>query len=165
MENALDFVDRFVTCLQQAGGGYVKVFVQGIECDDNSYCVPEVSSRSHRSSETLAKVFHLRKHLHYWLFVPFWFNNLWVVKQFLEDGVYSSLANFGEDAFEFVLHLLGVVQVHDIESDLIVHTFSDDSLGCSYCHAVLLDFLQLKTRVFAHWSRPCGYEVPHVFLK
>ncbi len=140
LENALDFVDRFVTCLQQAGGGCVEVVVQGVKCNHNRYRIPKVSAWGHRRAEPFVEVLHLSEYLHYRLFVSFRLGDSRIMEEFLEDQIHYSLADFGADALEFIPHLFGVFQIHNIEGDLVTYALSDDALCRTYCHTVLFDF-------------------------
>ncbi len=70
-----------------------------------------------------AKVFYLGKYLYYRLFVSFWLSDFRIIKKFLQDQVYYSLANFNLDVFEFISYFLKVLKVHNIESNLIIDVF------------------------------------------
>lgn len=55
------------------------------------------------------KVAHLRKDLHDGLVIPLGLIDLGVVKKFLKDWIYNSLAYFGANAYKFIPPLLKVL--------------------------------------------------------
>lgn len=88
---------------------------------------------------------HFGKYLYYRLLISFWFGDIRIIEQLLQNGIYYFLADFNANAFEIVPYPFRVLQVNNIESNLITDPFSNDLLCYTYCHTVILDFLIHKS--------------------
>lgn len=118
----------------------VKVLVEGVENNHNCYHIPKISPSSHCHLKIFAEILHFYKNLHSWLLIPFWFSNLWIVKWFLEDGLYYFMANLSANILKLIPYLFWVFEVNNMKGDLVTNIFPNDPLCYTYCHAVFFDF-------------------------
>lgn len=138
--------------------------IQWLEYDYNCYHILKILIESDGLAKALTEVFHLYKYLYHWLIISFQLIVTRVIKQFLEDWVYHSLANFNANTLKFFLHLFEVLEVYNIEGNLITDTFSDYPLCYTYHHMIFLNFFWLQSCVFAlglwcYWNK-----VPYILL-
>lgn len=85
------------------------------------------------------------------IFKVFWFVDLWIVEELLENEIYNFLSKLWAYYRKFFLYFLGVGYINDIVKDIITNTFFDN-LNCNVqCHYIFFDlyftFLENNMRI------------------
>ncbi len=88
----MDLFEILVTEMEEWSSCHLKVIVQRVQGNNESYTIPDCPLLCNCRLEALDKLFHLGKDGGGFLFVSKWFHNTRIVQDLLEYGVYDTLA-------------------------------------------------------------------------